>query len=189
MTALDVGANRGVTSLTLAKAVGEDGRVWAFEPIPEYFAALRESLHRNHVTNVQAHRLTIIDKTREIEFYKHGGGSGVVPLKAAQRLIVTATTIDEFLGKRPIKWVDLLSADYEGSELLMLRGGEKTLRAYCPQIFCEVHHSYLDKLGHSIGELVEYLHQLHYEVQPVSVEQPDDKPGFDECSHIYASLW
>lgn len=38
--ALDIGANFGVFTLRMAELVGEQGRVFAFEPVPQTFAAL-----------------------------------------------------------------------------------------------------------------------------------------------------
>lgn len=187
MIALDVGANRGVTTVTLAKAVREDGRVWAFELVPKHFATLQQNLRRNRVANVEAHQLAVTEGVGEIEFYKHGEGSGITPVEAAPRLVVAATSIDSFLGDRRVGKVDLFNADCEGSELLMLHGAERTLRAYCPQIFCGVHRSYLRELGQSIADLVGYLRQSNFEVKPVSVEHPDSKVDFDESSHIYAT--
>jgi len=121
MVAFDVGANKGVTTVALAKSVGESGQIWAFEPIPEYFDALRANLRANAVRNTQAYRLALSDHNGGVGFYKHGGGSGVVPADDAEWLPVPATTVDEFVATRGIDHVDVLSADCEGSELVSCR--------------------------------------------------------------------
>ena len=187
MTALDVGANRGVTAVTLAKAVGQSGHVWAFEPVPEHYAALKANLSRNGAANAEAFRVALADAPGEVDFYVHGEGSGIVPAEGAQRLKVAATTIDSFRRDRGIRRVDLISSDCEGSELLALRGAERTLMADSPQIFCEVHHGYLDALGQSAADVVAYLTQLGFQVRPISVEHLDTDVGLDACSHIYAA--
>ena len=83
--------------------------------------------------------------------------------------------------------MDLISSDCEGSELRMLHGAEEALTSYSPQIFCEVHHSYLSALGESIRDIVDYLKQLGFALTPISVEHLGREVGFDECSHIYAA--
>lgn len=187
MIALDVGANRGVTTVALAKAVGEDGQVWAFEPVPEHFAALKANLSWNGAANVEAHQLLLADQPGEVQFYKHGEGSGITPAEGAERLTVLATTIDEFLAEHHVGRVDLINSDCEGSELFMLRGGENALMAHSPKVFCEVHHGYLAQMNQSVADVVGYLQQLGFEVSPVSVEHLAREVGFDECSHIYAT--
>jgi len=187
MTALDVGANRGVTSVTLARATGENGRVWAFEPVPEHFAALKANLSQNNATNAEPFQVAVADAPGEVDLYVHGEGSGIVPAEGAQRLKVAATTIDSFLHEHGVGRVDLISSDCEGSELRVLRGAEEALATYSPQVFCEIHHSYLSTLGKSVSDVVDYLRQLGFEIRPISAEHLESEVGFDECSHIYAA--
>lgn len=186
MTAADVGANRGVTTLTLARAVGEAGRVWAFEPVPEFLATLEANLSRNRATNVQAHRLLIVDREGDVELYKHGQGSGIVPADGAERMMVEAGTFDGFRDGRGTGPVDVMNLDCEGSELLALRGAERTLVSDAPVVFCEVHHGYLTQLGQDVTDLVEYLDGLRYTVEPVSVNDLDAIVTFEDCTHILA---
>jgi FkbM family methyltransferase len=188
MTALDVGANKGVTTVTLAKAVGETGRVWAFEPVPEHFAALQANLSQNNAANAHAFQVALADAPGEVDFYVHGEGSGIVPAEGAQRLKIAATTIDSFLQDHGIAGVDLISSDCEGSELLVLRGAEHALASYAPQVFCEVHHGYLSAQGKSVRDVVDYLRQLGFEVRPIAVERLGSDVGLEQCSHIYAAM-
>lgn len=186
MVALDVGANRGVTTVTIAKAVGDAGEVWAFEPVPEYFDALRVNLRSNAVENTRAYRLALSDRNGGVALYKHGGGSGVVPAEDAERLPVPATTVDEFVATRAIEAVDVLSADCEGSELRLFEGAANTLRRDGPAIFCEIHHGYLDTLGLTARKVADYLAGLGYTVRPLRVEDLDGEAAIDECTHIHA---
>jgi FkbM family methyltransferase len=49
---LDVGANIGLYSLHLSRAVGPEGRVFAFEPDPANLQLLKENIAINHCDNV-----------------------------------------------------------------------------------------------------------------------------------------
>jgi len=187
MTVLDIGANKGVTTVTLARAVGGTGRVWAFEPVPESFALLQANLSRNKAANVQAFQMAVGAQTAEVDFHVHGEGSGIVPAQDAEPLKVTATTIDGFLRDHGGVNVDLISSDCEGSELLMLRGARQTLMANSLQIFCEIHHSHLNALGHSVTDVVAYLTQLGFQIRPLSVEHLESDVELAHCSHIHAA--
>jgi len=52
-TAIDVGANYAVYSYHLSKAVGENRRVYVFEPIPFTYRVCRELLEHFDLHNVQ----------------------------------------------------------------------------------------------------------------------------------------
>jgi len=186
MVAMDVGGHRGVSTLTLANAAGPQGRVWAFEPVPEYFDALRAGLRASGVRNTRAYRLALSDHNGGLAFYKHGGGSGVVPAADAEWLPVPADTLDGFRASHGIARIDVLSADCEGSELSLFRGAAKTLSSDGPEIFCEIHHGYLNALDLLARDVSDYLMRLGYTVRPLRIEDLDAQVTIDECTHIRA---
>src|SRR5918912_4362355 len=65
-TAVDVGANVGVYTVVLARAVGPEGRVLAFEPGPENVRRLEENLARNRLENVDVHAIALADRAGEL---------------------------------------------------------------------------------------------------------------------------
>ncbi len=54
--AIDVGANYGVYSLSIAMAVGPTGRVWAFEPASSTAAFLEQGIAANNFAQVVLER-------------------------------------------------------------------------------------------------------------------------------------
>ena len=60
------------------------------------------------------------------------------------------------------------------------------MREQGPQIFCEIHHDFLESLGESATDVAEFLEGFGYRVEPLSVEALETKPALEECSHIYA---
>jgi len=186
MRVIGVGANRGVTTVAVAREVGSSGHVYAFEPVPEYYAALKANLARNAADNASAHQLALSNRTGRIRFYKHGEGSGITPTDDAEVLWVEATTVGNFLSEQETTTIDLLNLDCEGSELLALEGAEAVLQEQSPQVFCEIHHEYLKELGQSVTDVASFLSRLDYTVQPLDVEKPGEKVSLEECSHIWA---
>lgn len=186
MRVIEVGANRGVTSVAIAEAIGSEGHLHAFEPVPQFHEELRCNLVRNETRNVSTYRLALGDRSGQVSFYKHGEGSGVAPIDHAAVLHVKATTIDDFMAGQSDDRVDFLNLDCEGSELLVLRGAGCILERYSPGIFCEVHHGYLEQLGQSAGDIVDLLTDLGYVIRFLQVEDLDAEPTLGECSHLYA---
>ena len=189
MTVIEAGAYDGVTGIALARAVGTRGRVYAFEPVPEYYGVLQENLTRNKADNVKAVNQGLSDRTGTIAFYKHGDGSGITEEAGAERTRVKVTTVPDFLRKENVATrIDLFNMDCEGSELHLLRGAKEILARDHPQIFCEVHHGYLRQIDQSVRDLVSFLEGLAYTVRPLRVEDREGKTTFPECSHVYAYI-
>ena len=186
MVVIEVGANRGVTAVAIAKAVGKTGHVHAFEPIPEYFEALETNISRNGIANISTYNLALSDRTGSLSFYKHGEGSGVTPAQDAEKIRVEAITLPDFLSAYRIPRVDFINLDCEGSELLVLRKAQAMLKDHGPPIFCEVHRQYLQALGHSVEDAVSFLSEIGYGVNPIQVGDLSSPSDFDRCSHLYA---
>jgi len=187
MTVIDIGANRGLTTVAIAINAGEAGRVYAFEPVPEYYRTLRANLAGNGVHNARTYRRALGKSEGPTEYYKDGGGSGIVPQDGAETLTVDVETLDAFADEEGLDQIDLISMDCEGSELLVLQGAEKTVATIRPRIFCEVHRPRLRTLGQSLEELVRWLENRDYEVTPILIDSWNRDTDFEQCTHIFAT--
>ena len=186
MHVIEAGANRGVTAVAIAKEIGREGHLYAFEPVPQFYAELKENLLRNDAENVSTHQLAVGDRRGRIPFYKHGGGSGVTRAEDAEVLSVETTTVTDFLVEQGEDRIDFLNLDCEGSELLVLEGARPVLEEQAPQIFCELHRGYLGELDQSADDVVGFLTELGYEVRPLQVENLGGETDVEKCSHVYA---
>jgi FkbM family methyltransferase len=186
MKAIDVGANMGVITMALSRGIGRRGKVCAFEPLPKYFRILEGNLHANSLHNAKAFRLALTDHVGTVDFYDKGFSSGIVWEEGAPRIEVASTTIDDFVDERWRQGLDLIAMDCEGSELLALRGAEYTLRANSVKVFCEIHHGFLSSLGQSIGDIMEYLEQLGFEVQALSSGDMQATDTLDSAGYVFA---
>ena len=188
MTVIDGGANCGVTTIAIARAVGNKGHVYAFEPVPEYFVSLHRNISRNSIGNTSVYNLGLSNKTGPIPFYKHGEGSGCTPADNSEEIQVNVITIPEFLTVHSIPKLNFINLDCEGSELLVFRSAQAVLLEQAPLIFCEVHRDYLKVLNQSVEDLAKFLTDLGYGVKPIQVEDLTTPSDFGRCSHIYASM-
>jgi FkbM family methyltransferase len=125
MTYVDVGANIGTTTLAAAHAVGPTGRVIAFEPHPETFRNLAESVALNPEL---APRIILIDSAV-------GDSLGTTCISDlpendvnhidSEGIPVTLTTLDHALAD--LTHIDLIKIDVEGYEKNVLAGARSTL--------------------------------------------------------------
>ncbi len=187
ITALDVGANKGLTTVAMAKKVTPDGLVYAFEAVPEYYRTLQANLSRNDIQNVKTYQFALGDRIGRVDYYKDGGGSGIVSQDGAEKISVKVTTLDAFAENECLGQVDLINMDCEGSELLVLKGGERMLQKGPLKLFCEIHRGRLDALGQSLAQLVGWLEERHFRVRPILVDDLDKDVGYENCTHIFAS--
>ncbi len=187
MFVIEGGSHHGATALAIAEAVGPAGRVYAFEPVPQYYAQLKENLSLC-AENAQAYMLALGGRSGRICFYKHGEGSGITPVDGAKMIFVRATGIPEFVTRQEMPRLDLLHLDCEGSEMFVLDGARDILIEQKPRIFCEIHHEYLEELNQSVNDVVNFLERIGYDVEPVQVEDTETRTNFQDCSHIYAHI-
>jgi FkbM family methyltransferase len=186
MTVVDVGANIGITTVTIAKKVGGKGKVYAFEPLRGYFDVLKKNLSANGLKNVKAFELALVGRVGRIDFYENELSSSIVSRGSTNKTMVEATTLDNFVKEQNVERIDLINMDCEGSELLVLKAAERTLQKNKVKIFCEIHHDVLEELGQSVGDIVEYLQRLGLEVHSVSLDDLKIGNDFEDCEYIYA---
>jgi FkbM family methyltransferase len=187
MHAIDIGANIGITTIAIAKRIRRRGRLYAFEPVPEYSNILKENISSNRLENVKVYELAVTDQVGRAPFYQKELSSGIIFEQGAKQFEVPTTTIDRFLTAEKIGRMDLINMDCEGSELLVLKGAEETLSKNKVQIFCEIHHDFLKQLGQSVEDIIQYLQGLEFQVQSVSLNDLKTGNNFENCEYIYAT--
>jgi FkbM family methyltransferase len=139
--AIDVGANHGVYALALARAVGADGSVWAFEPQPTAAARLRASMAANRFDQVHLIEAALSDHLGHgrlssgphSELAALGGnddGAFTVPL----------TTLDQAAHDLHLRDVAFVKIDAEGAEPAIIDGGRNFLQRESPLLMFEVRH-------------------------------------------------
>lgn len=166
MVIVDVGANIGVTADHFKRYAK---KVYAIEPSPENFAALKQNKEFNKWDNVEIFNLALADRNGEMDFAQapnnrttnalidKEGSHAVGPGGWYQPSFKVQTkAIDTFFEENNIDEVDFMKFDPEGSEELILYSeGFKKVAPKIKAIECEFHHP--DWLN-----LVRYLEELGY---------------------------
>lgn len=139
----DLGAYAGGATYHFSRAVGSEGRVFAFEPDPKSFDCLMKNIALHRLNNVVPHQLGVWSKSGRVQFQAESNmGSAVV--EAADRSSNTKEWIDvvslsDFCEKNAIERVDFVKIDVEGSEAPILAAADDFLRKYRPPMVIEVH--------------------------------------------------
>lgn len=130
----DVGAHRGYLTLLAARRVGPGGYVFAFDPVPDNAARVRQALITNGVVNALVEPAAVSDAVGYAELYFQSGGANtiasLIPGGGPDRLRVPVTTLDAFAAEhRP---PDLVKVDVEGAEERVLAGAGRLLAGEQP---------------------------------------------------------
>jgi len=137
-TVIDAGANLGAHTLYFSNRVGDEGRVYAFEPQRVVFQTLCANLALNSALNAFAYQAALGDIPGEIIVdipdYTRENNFGGMPLgewESGERAPVT--TIDT-LG---LDRCDFVKVDVEGMEQSTIRGARRTLERFKPLLYVE----------------------------------------------------
>jgi FkbM family methyltransferase len=155
-TVLDVGANIGYFTLLAARCVGPAGRVLAFEPVPAIRARLIRNVNMNGAGCVDVRAEALADKEGTERLFvgprEHSGISALRPLSSSSGCeTVHVMRLDDML--RPDQPVNLVKIDVEGAESRVLRGMDRILDRWRPDLVVEVTDEYLRQFGDSAEAL------------------------------------
>jgi len=170
---VDIGANIGAHTLPLARRVGQDGRVFAFEPTRFAYAKLQRNLELNPqlASRVRAEQMFLADTSAasvpeavysswplnrsDNQHKKHGG-------VARNTSGATAVKLDDYVLEHAIDRVHLIKMDVDGHECQVLRGAGNILKIHRPVIVMELAPYALREAGESLDELIGILSKAGY---------------------------
>jgi FkbM family methyltransferase len=168
---LDVGANLGLFALAAASVVPSH-RVFAFEPGPSTFEALKRNIARNAAEMVECHQLAITDQEGKSRFEMKENAransclSFGSPAEGTSSIEVRCTTLDRFVATHGIKEIALLKVDVEGYEFSVFRGAKEVLSRIRPRmVYFEVCPPLAEKAGfepvQAAADLIGHGYLLH----------------------------
>jgi FkbM family methyltransferase len=142
MRCLDIGANYGIFSLTMAKRVAPGGRVWSFEPTPDTARYLSESLAENGLHNVTLAHMALSRTTGTAKLVTHDDSEHnylTDNVANGDRFeMVDVKRLDEVASELDIGSIDFVKMDAEGAEIAILEGGEGFFASESPVLMFEI---------------------------------------------------
>ena len=192
-TVLDLGANFGLYTYHLSRALQGSGQIYAFEPVPFTFATLRLVARLLRFRNVRLIEKGCSDKAGKILFEVPVQTSGALAAGQAyiggrrddrdgkeQQVRWAGTTevtcevvsLDEFLPD--LAELSLIKCDIEGAELLAFRGAKEMIAKHLPSVICEINPWFLEGFGIRLEELTDFFFDLGFRLYHY---RPEDGRG------------
>jgi FkbM family methyltransferase len=168
MTIVDAGANIGLHSLFFSKRVGEEGKIYAFEPAKMIFRRMMEHIQNNHVTNIEGLCLALGAKQGSAEIVDNKNDTSRTFLRPSLSNSDTTSTaavetLDTFAKVRGLEKIDFLKIDVEGFESEILEGALSLLsRQAIKVIQIELDERSLDRAGSEKSAVVSLLIKKGY---------------------------
>lgn len=175
-TFIDVGANIGYITAIGASLVGKKGRVYSFEPVPEYFSKLRNLAETNSKYNIIANQFALSDRAGQEKIYVPGypyiGGNTILSdligkEKIKDTISIQTYRLDEYIERENIENIKMIKIDVEGFEFPVLLGLERYLlkcqdTGSYPLIICEIIPSVYPYLGYKLENIFDYMERFSY---------------------------
>ncbi len=144
MDIVDIGANYGLYTLSMARKTGETGKVLAFEPTSSVADCLEQSITNNNLNNIQLLCAGVSDHTGNARLYLNQNPElnslYTEDNEEGTYETVELVTLDSCVEKYKWNRIDFIKLDAEGEEVNIIDGGEKTLTTFSPLIMYELKH-------------------------------------------------
>jgi len=144
MQVLDIGANFGFYALAMAKVIGPEGAVWAFEPASNTAEHLRKSVEANAFEHVTVIEKGLSDHEGEATFHL-SSNSELNSLQSVNAEVATETiqltTLDKAANELDWQELDFFKLDAEGEESRIIDAAGYVLETMSPLIMFELKHS------------------------------------------------
>ncbi len=180
MFCIDVGAQTGYFTCLLSSIVGQNGFVWAFEPLPESFEMINANIKENRFeSNVKLYPVACAEKSGELAA---DCASGMVVASPNGAYKFKSVAIDDVVNEQ----IDFCKIDIEGHEPSAIKGMHKLLNRCHPVILTEFNQYWLKQAGSSITDYADLLRSYDYILYNVSVDLTlfNDKADYDALSNF-----
>jgi FkbM family methyltransferase len=187
---LDLGANYGLYTYHLSRAVGAAGRVYAFEPLPFTHRTLAFVVRLLGLRNVTIVPKGCSDVAGTVTFQLPMQASGAP--SAGQAYIGTrndhrpgaesqvrwnqttpvdcdVVALDQYLPR--LRRLSLIKSDIEGAELLAFRGAARMIETHSPCVICEINPWFLDGFGLRLEDLIGFFSDRGYRMYSYTAEK------------------
>ena len=145
MVVYDIGAHVGFYTLLFSRAVGPEGRVYAFEPFPDNLLFLKKHSCLNKLGNVLIEQYAVSDSNGKVIFYPNQESNytgSIIRINQSDKLngiTVKTVALDKYVYHENNSPPDLIKMDIEGAEYQALSGMENIIKNGNPILFLSLH--------------------------------------------------
>jgi FkbM family methyltransferase len=197
---VDIGANIGYHTLQIARHVGKNGHVYAFEPDEELFSLLKKNIIINNITNVTLVKKAASDKVGNAKLYLSETNKADYKIyetnERRKSITIDTTTLDNYFFNYRGS-IDLIKMDIQGSEYLAFEGMINTLKKYHNiKIVMEYWPAAIKSCGNDPEKFLDELNSLGFSFYDLNEAAKEVKPidkatileKYNTESDIYTNL-
>lgn len=144
MQVIDIGANYGVYTLTMAKIIGPTGKVWAFEPASTTAAFLNQSIKLNLMNNILLTQAGLSNRkgTAKLKIEPNSELNYITNHPDSDTTCETIQLLSIDDCEMEFRWndIDFIKLDAEGEESNIVKGAAHFLSSQSPLIMFELKH-------------------------------------------------
>ena len=171
---LDIGANIGFYAKILSGFVGENGKVFCFEPDSTNFNYLKKNVQ--HLKNIRLFNNAVSDKKDVIKVYKSkllNVDHRTYPVNNYDSIEeINALSIDDLLNENSITKVDVIKIDIQGYELFAFKGMLNLLKTSSSiKLVAEYWPHGFKRAGYSAIELFDFFEALGFKFSIIDNEK------------------
>jgi FkbM family methyltransferase len=169
---IDIGAHIGLFSVVASKIVGENGKVYAFEPSPTTYAFLQKTIQLNKANNViETFQKAVSSAAGTTKFYISddviANSNSLVSYledRELKGIDILLTTVDVFAEEKKIKQLSFIKIDVEGAEYDTLRGAERILKTLRPYCMVGIHPEAIQAKGDTVEGIYNFIKECNYRI-------------------------
>ncbi|MCJ7515976.1 MAG: FkbM family methyltransferase [Dehalococcoidia bacterium] len=180
MVVVDIGAHVGYYTLLAAKAVGDKGKVFCFEPGPANYVLLLKNIEENNCNNIVPVQKAVSKRTGPIKLFiaKDPSGHSIASDNPHQKaIVVDSITIDEFFAGREYP-IHVIKIDVEGAEMAVLQGMRNIIaKNRRLNIFTEFNPGALKRVGFSPTEYFQMLVDFGFNICVINEQKQSLEPA------------
>jgi FkbM family methyltransferase len=170
---IDIGSNIGLFSLHAAQIIGQNGKVYAFEPTPTTFSRLLLNVKLNNFDDIiKCNNLGLSDKKEILKMNISLNGYDAWNTFAkltnehfSTQIDVQVETLDNYIKHNNIETnkISLIKVDVEGWEVLVFKGAADLLKdKNAPALLVEFTETNLFAAGTNCYELFDHIQTYGY---------------------------
>lgn len=160
-----VGANVGYHPLISSCLVGQEGKVFAFEPDPKNYSYLEKNVLKNKCTNIITEQKAVSRYSGNGLFSrdKYGVEGSLKENPLDNSISVETTSLDDYFCKIGWPKLDVIILDVEGAEADVMKGMQNVCKKN-PQIqlIVEIHNKMIHQNGESLDTVTNALLDLGF---------------------------
>lgn len=135
---LDIGANIGAHCLRFARIVGNEGKVYAFEPTDYAYTKLQRNITLNSFTNIKTYQVALSNRKMAQQTISYRSSWRTNGNSSQESSVIDFVRLDDWANQNAVSRVDMVKIDVDGNEFSVIDGGRQLFDKFKPLVIAEI---------------------------------------------------